>query len=130
MTINPVLVSVRQYVPLFHAPPDIRAEGAQWPSIRKRTSCVPALEEIGRHQGITTADMLVALRRTLRPTGDDLILLDGRTDDRFSQKFRNLKSHNTLKRKGFATFAAGKFFITPKLRSCGFDCITVYFGPT
>jgi predicted HNH restriction endonuclease len=75
---------------------------------------VPALEEIGRHQGgITTADLLVALRRTLRPTGEDLILLDGRTDDRFSQKVRNLKSHNTLRRKGLATFAGGKFVITP-----------------
>ena len=74
---------------------------------------VPALEEIRRHSaGITTSDLLIVLRRTLRPTGEDLILLDGRGDDRFSQKVRNLKSHNTLERKGFAYFADGKYTIT------------------
>jgi hypothetical protein len=74
---------------------------------------VPALEEIRQHPaGITTSDLLAALRRSLRPTGDDLILLDGRNDDRFSQKVRNLKSHNTLERRGLAAFANGKYGIT------------------
>ena len=74
---------------------------------------VPALEEIRQHPaGITTSDLLIALRRTLRPTGDDLLLLEGRGDDRFSQKVRNLKSHNTLERKGLADFTGGKYSIT------------------
>lgn len=75
---------------------------------------VPALEEIARHpNGVTTSDLQVALRQALRPTGDDLILLAGRGDDRFSQKVRNLKSHSALVRRGFATYNAGTYRITP-----------------
>jgi len=74
---------------------------------------VPALEEIREHPaGTTTSELLAALRRTLRPTGDDLFLLEGRSDDRFSQKVRNLKSHDTLERRGHATFTNGKYFVT------------------
>ncbi len=74
---------------------------------------VPALEEMSlKPAGITTSEILSALRRTLRPTGDDLIILDGRSDDRFSQKVRNLKSHDTFERNGLATFSNGKYFIT------------------
>jgi hypothetical protein len=87
---------------------------------------VPALEEIGRHQnGVTTADLLVALRRSLRPTGDDLILLKHpRTDDRFSQKVRNLKCHSALVRRGLATYTNGRYLITP----AGSDLITAGRG--
>jgi predicted HNH restriction endonuclease len=80
---------------------------------------VPALVEIERHaEGIGTRALLVALRRSLRPEGDDLLLLKGRSDDRFSQKVRNLKSHNTLERQGFATFEElnREYFITDKGR--------------
>ena len=43
---------------------------------------VPALEEIGQHiEGVTTSDLLIALRRAMRPQGDDLILLNRRNDD-------------------------------------------------
>ncbi len=80
---------------------------------------VPALAEIERYpEGIETAALLIALRRTLRPEGDDLLLLEGRADDRFSQKVRNLKSHDTLERQGFAIYdeASGKYHITDKGR--------------
>ncbi len=74
---------------------------------------VPALEIISLHpEGIATSELLTALRSALRPSGDDLTLLENRSDDKFSQKVRNLKSHNTLERKGFATFAGGRFKIT------------------
>jgi len=74
---------------------------------------VPALQEISEHPaGITTSELLAALRRALRPTGDDLVLLKRRGDDRFSQKVRNLKSHDTLERRGFTTFTNGRYFIT------------------
>lgn len=78
---------------------------------------VPALVEIERHaEGIGTGALLVALRRSLRPEGDDLLLLARRSDDRFSQKVRNLKSHNTLGHRGLATFddIAHKYHITNK----------------
>jgi hypothetical protein len=76
---------------------------------------VPALVEIERHaEGIETASLLIALRRSLRPEGDDLLPLARRTDDRFSQKVRNLKSHDTLERQGLATFdgASRKYHVT------------------
>lgn len=74
---------------------------------------VPALEIISsRNDGITTTELQSQLRASLRPTGDDLTLLDGRSDDKFSQKVRNLKSHNTLERKGYATFIDGRYKIT------------------
>ena len=74
---------------------------------------VPALEIIARRpDGITTTELQSQLRASLRPSGDDLTLLDGRNDDKFSQKVRNLKSHNALERKGFATFGHGRYKIT------------------
>ena len=42
------------------------------------------------------------LRHLLHPTGEDLEILVGRNDDKFSQKVRNLKSHNTLIKMGVA----------------------------
>jgi hypothetical protein len=35
-----------------------------------------------------------------------------RTDDKFSQKVRNLKSHDTLEKSGFATFIDRRYYIT------------------
>ena len=67
---------------------------------------IPALEVISQHKyGITTSDILIEL-------SDDLTLLENRGDDKFSQKVRNLKSHNTLERRGLATFENGRFTIT------------------
>jgi hypothetical protein len=40
------------------------------------------------------------------------LTLDGRSDDKFSQKVRNLKSHDALRRKGFATFTNGRYKVT------------------
>ncbi len=75
---------------------------------------VPALEEICQHpDGITTSDLQIALRRALRPSGEDLFLLANRGDDRYSQKDRNLKSHRALVRRGFATFSVVIYQITP-----------------
>ncbi len=63
-------------------------------------------------QGIETKDLLQILRLTLDPSGEDLELLSGRSDDKFSQKVRNLKSHKTLENKGFAKFLENRFYIT------------------
>jgi len=54
--------------------------------------------------GLTTTELIAELRETLEPSGHDTEQLDGRNDDRFSQKVRNLVSHDTLVREGFATF--------------------------
>ena len=50
------------------------------------------------------------LRTIMKPNGNDTLLLKGRSDDLFSQKVRNLKSHNTLEKLNFAKYLNGKYF--------------------
>ncbi len=60
---------------------------------------LPALETLikrGRTNGTGTTELIAALRERLKPEGADLVILKGRQDDHFSQKVRNLVSHNTL----------------------------------
>jgi predicted HNH restriction endonuclease len=74
---------------------------------------VPATAVIAEHpNGISTSELLRILRAQLKPSGDDLTILDNRNDDKFSQKVRNLKSHETLEKKGLATFDNGQYHIT------------------
>ena len=64
--------------------------------------------------GIETKDLIIELRNLMVPSGEDLEILPNRSDDKFSQKVRNLKSHKTLENKGYSKFYANKFFITEK----------------
>lgn len=87
---------------------------------------VPAVVIIAANpEGITTTELSKQLRERLEPSGDDLTLLAGRNDDKFSQKARNLKSHNTLEKKGLATFKDEKFFITNNGRKFATDGIEI-----
>ena len=65
---------------------------------------------------ITTAELIKKLRIVMKPSGEDLKILSGRTDDKFSQKVRNLKAHDTFERFGYAeykgTSGSGHFEIT------------------
>ena len=61
------------------------------------TDLIPtALEVIRNNPGIRTSELIDELARIHNPTGEDLEILDGRNDTKFSQKVRNLKSHNTI----------------------------------
>lgn len=62
--------------------------------------------------GVGTTDLMNTLRHILELDEDDIAPLQGRNDDHFSQKVRNLKSHDTLERLGYARFDKGKFFIS------------------
>lgn len=62
---------------------------------------------------ITTSNLIDRLRILLRPSGEDLKILSGRADDKFSQKVRNLVSHSTLEREKYARHKNGIFQITP-----------------
>jgi predicted HNH restriction endonuclease len=87
---------------------------------------VPAVVIIAANpSGITTAELSKQLRERLEPSGDDLTLLDNRGDDKFSQKVRNLKSHDTLEKKGLATYADGKYLITTKGRKFASDGVEI-----
>ena len=69
---------------------------------------------------ISTSELQHKLREILNPSGEDLEILANRTDDKFSQKVRNLKAHNTFEKLGYATYTklpksrSGIFTITEK----------------
>jgi predicted HNH restriction endonuclease len=64
---------------------------------------LPALQllEVGE---LSTTQLIRGLRDIVLPEGEDIELLEGRKDDKFSQKVRNLKSHSTLEREGYVTY--------------------------
>lgn len=73
--------------------------------IRERDLILPALEIMSQSGGsVTTRDLIIELRARLQPSGEDLRILDGRTDDKFSQIVRNLRSHKTFERLGIARY--------------------------
>ncbi len=77
---------------------------------------IPALKVLydNRPRKTTTTTLIRRLREELNPTGDDLEILSNRNDDKFSQKVRNLKSHNNLVKKGLANYKNGEWEITEK----------------
>ena len=93
---------------------------------------LPSLKALSENEeeGLTTEDLQEILREALKPEGQDLLLLKGRNDDRFSQKVRNLKSHNRLERDGLAIYEDGTYRITELGRSFveAFDGVDVSFS--
>lgn len=75
---------------------------------------LPSLYLMGQSSigSITTTDLIAGLRDLLKPSGEDLTILSGRNDDKFSQKVRNLVSHRKLERYGYATINSGVHAIT------------------
>ncbi len=72
------------------------------------------LMSLSPSQGLTTSDLIPKLRDLLKPADEDLEILAGRNDDKFSQKVRNLKAHNTFERYEFAKYKGGIISITNK----------------
>ena len=60
---------------------------------------------------ITTEELIPRLREIMKPTGEDLEILSNRSDDKFSQKVRNLKSHETFERLGYAEYKEGMYYL-------------------
>lgn len=54
------------------------------------------LDIIRDYPGIRTSGLIEEARRRMHPTGEDLEILDNRSDDKFSQKVRNIKSHDKI----------------------------------
>jgi len=80
---------------------------------------LPALYIINLNNGkITTTGLSNLLRDILKPTGENLDILDGRTDDKFSQIVRNLTAkERSFVNNGFIQREAGRnkpLFITKK----------------
>ena len=54
------------------------------------------LEIIKLNPGIRTSELIDEARKIMKPSGEDLEILNNRNDDKFSQKVRNIKSHDTI----------------------------------
>ncbi len=65
----------------------------------------PALRFMKQNpNGVTTSDLIKHLIDVLKPSGHDKEIIPGRKDSYFSQKVRNLKSHNTLEKHNWAEY--------------------------
>ena len=94
------------------------------PRISESDLIIPALKIMDRFPNgtISTTNLITELTIMLKPTGEDLDILDKRNDTKFSQKVRNLKSHNTM--SGLAIYTpsvrqgeSGTFTITNEGKS-------------
>ena len=65
---------------------------------------------------IRTSELIRLLTQILNPKGIDAQILSNRNDTYFSQKVRNLKSHDTLTKYGYANYSDGTYTITDKGR--------------
>src|SRR2546428_2738008 len=65
---------------------------------------LPALYFIDREPDITTSRLKSVLIDLLKPTGKDAEVARNRSDTYFEQKVRNLVSHRTLQRLGYAEY--------------------------
>lgn len=69
-------------------------------SVFSEEEIVPVvLDIISKHPGIRTSELIAEARNNMKPSGEDLEILNGRVDDKFSQKVRNVKCHNTIANK-------------------------------
>ncbi len=65
---------------------------------------------------ISTTELIQLLTKILKPQGIDAQILNKRNDTYFSQKVRNLKSHDTLEKLGYAEYSNSQYSITDKGR--------------
>ena len=65
--------------------------------ITEKELILPALKLVAEQsKGLSTTELISLLRQELKPTGRDIEILNGRNDDVFSQKVRNLISHKSI----------------------------------
>ena len=65
---------------------------------------------------IKTSELIPLLVQIFKPQGTDAKILKGRADSHFTQIVRNLKSHDTFMKNGFAEYKNGVYSITKKGR--------------
>lgn len=76
---------------------------------------LPSLFLMAKHDGtISTTKLIKELTTLMKPEGMDAKIINGRNDTYFSQKVRNLKSHDTFTRNDLAKYTGNGFSITPK----------------
>lgn len=82
--------------------------------ITEKELILPALYviDLEKTEQLDTSNLIKRLEKLLEIDEADQGIISGRSDSYFSQKVRNLKSHNTLVKNGFTTYESGKFKIT------------------
>lgn len=74
---------------------------------------LPALYLMDRNGGsTTTSELIKELTEIMQPTGEDARILNNRNDSKFSQIVRNLNSHKTFQKNGFADYDKDRVQIT------------------
>ena len=88
-------------------------------SITEKQLVLPSLYLMSKSANgfISTSNLISELTNIMQPTGVDAAILAGRSDTYFSQKVRNLKSHDTLYRQGYAINVKDGFEITVEGRN-------------
>lgn len=82
------------------------------PRVQEKELILPALFVMSEKGAVTTSELIRRLTDILNPSGKDSHKIHGRNDTYFSQKVRNLKSHHTLHKCGYAIEVDGGFQIT------------------
>lgn len=84
-------------------------------ALKEKDIVVPALLAMldSPNGEIQTSDLINKIRQIFNLDADDLTFLDNRTDQKFTQIVRNLKSHKTLANMNLAEEIEGGFRITP-----------------
>ena len=82
--------------------------------ITEKELILPALHVIKNqpNEEIRTSELINELKNLIKIDEADKGIIQGRKDSYFTQKVRNLKSHNTLVKNGYTTYTNGKFKIT------------------
>lgn len=76
------------------------------PRISEEQLILPSLYlmDINVNKTISMSDLIIKLVNIFKPIGIDATLISGRNDTHFTQKVRNLKSHDTLENLGYAIY--------------------------
>lgn len=82
--------------------------------ITEKELVIPSLYLLSKHPkgSLSTSELIPLLTEIFKPSGLDAEILANRRDTYFSQKVRNLKSHDTLTCQGYATYSERKYHIT------------------
>lgn len=83
--------------------------------IEEKALILPTLYIINREGSVSMTELIRELTSFFDPDGEDAAILRGRSDTKFSQKVRNLKSHRDSNgMEGWtAITSTGKYIITP-----------------
>lgn len=90
------------------------------PRISENDLIIPTLRLLNNapNNTLTTTELISQLQQIMNPSAEDLVILNGRSDSKFSQIVRNLKSHNNFTVLNYATYApkgneaSGSFTLT------------------